>query len=91
MNVLKNVIRNIKRSRALVYKNIFCSVECREDLFGSVMEEYNPEILYEGLISAEDFHLIKIILLDKYSMKEAAQEQGISVEACKKRVTREQK
>ena len=37
---------------------------------------------------AEDFRLLKRIVLERYSYLEAAEELGISLEACRKRVQR---
>ena len=36
----------------------------------------------------EEFDLIRKVVLEKYSLLEAAEELGISIEACKKRLQR---
>ena len=88
MNTLKNVISNMKRSRARLLRILFTAVEVNEASFGSVNDDIDPEIMYGGIISAEEFDLLKKIVLERYSMLEAAEELGISVEACKKRLQR---
>ena len=88
MNTLKNVINNMKRSRARWLRILFTSAEINEDSFGSTNDEIDPEIMYGGIISAEEFDLIKKVVLEKYSLLEAAEELGISIEACKKRLQR---
>lgn len=43
------------------------------------------------LVNDEDYKLLKEIVLERYTIRETAQELGISVEACKKRVQRAKK
>lgn len=43
---------------------------------------------YGDLLPQEDFRLLKLVVLERYSYLEAAQELGISLEACRKRVQR---
>ena len=43
---------------------------------------------YADMISPEEFLLFRMITVDRLSMREAAAELEISVEACKKRVQR---
>jgi RNA polymerase sigma-70 factor (ECF subfamily) len=88
MNTLKNVISNMKRSRARMLRMLFVAAEMNEASFGSVNDDIDPEIMYGGVISSEDFALLKKIVLERYSILEAAEELGISVEACKKRLQR---
>lgn len=88
MNTLKNVISNIKRTRARWLKTVLMAAEIQETAFSSVHNEIDPNIMFRGMISAEEFDLLKKIVLEKYSMLEAADEFGISVDACKKRLQR---
>lgn len=88
MNTLKNVINNMKRSRARLLRILFTASEVNEASFGSVNDDIDPEIMYGGIIGAEEFDLLKKIVLERYSMLEAAEELGISVDACKKRLQR---
>lgn len=85
LNVLKNVIRNMKRtmenqSRFVATAMSMANPNGREDSY--------VDVEYADLVSQEDFKLLKQIVLQQYSMLEAATELGISVEACKKRVQR---
>ena len=48
MNTLKNVINNMKRSRARWLRVLFTSAEISEDSFGSTNDEIDPEIMYGG-------------------------------------------
>lgn len=47
--------------------------------------------MYTGLLDEKDFKLLELLALKRYSMLEAANEFGISIEACKKRVQRARK
>lgn len=85
LKVLKNVIRNMKRalenqSRFVATAMSMANPNGREDSY--------VDAEYADLVSQEDFKLLKQIVLQQYSILEAATELGISVEACKKRVQR---
>jgi len=87
MKTLKNVTRNMKRTRACINKIIVDMASVDENIFFTSDEE-NPALLYARIINDEDFALLKRISIDGYSLLEAADELGISVGACKKRVQR---
>ena len=53
-----------------------------------VYDEEDVELLYGDLAAHADFQLLKRVVLDGCTMLEAAQERGITVEACKKRIQR---
>lgn len=95
MNTLKNVITNIRRTRARLNKLVVDSMAYDEALIinnsnnGEI--ESNVDIMYSDLLDEEDYRLLKLIVLEKLSMKEAAEIFGISVDACKKRVQRAKK
>lgn len=88
---LKNVIKNINRSRARLNNLIMLYYAFDEHVIGTALDEENLDLLYSNLVKDEDFELLKRIVLTKCSMLEAAEELGISVEACKKRVQRAKK
>lgn len=88
MNTLKNVIRNMEKSRSSLYSCLRDTVEYNENFAASTSDEINIDLLYEGLISKEDFELLKCIVLEKYSYLEAAKRFGITLETCKKRIQR---
>ena len=77
MQTLKNVIQNIKRQQAKMKQLAIMSLNFEES-----------DILYGDVAPREDFQILKLIALKGYTMKDAADEFGITVEACKKRVQR---
>ena len=88
MKTLKNVMKNAQRRRATMAKYIV-SVEAVDiDLIVSPDSGSNIDLMYSGLISEEEFQLVKRVTIDRYTMLEAAEELGISEETCKKRVQR---
>lgn len=88
MVTLKHVIQNTKRQRAKMGKLAMLSLATEEAACLATYDEEDIDTLYGDLAKQEDFQLFKRIVLDHYSMKEAADEFGITVEACKKRVQR---
>lgn len=88
MRVLQNVIRNRNRQRAAMNRLIMSSLQVEKLEEVLVYDEENVDLLYGDLAARADFQLLKRIVLDGYTMLEAAEEYGITVEACKKRVQR---
>lgn len=88
VTTLKNVISNTQKSRQSLYYYMTHTVSFDDILDIGQSDAENIDMLYQGLVSEEDFALLKCIVLKKYSYLEAAQQFGISVEACKKRVQR---
>jgi len=90
LNALKYVIQNMVRSRAYLNSIFISSLDFDENIILEEADVPDPDVdlLYSDLSVGEDYKLIKKIALDRYSMLEAAQELGISIEACKKRVQR---
>ncbi len=91
LNTLKNVIHNTIRNRAYLNSLVVSSIDFDDNITLGDTDTPNVDLMYTDLIDNEDYRLLKKIALDKYSMLEAAQELGISVEACKKRVQRAKK
>ncbi len=95
---LKNVIRNMQRELASLNKLFVTSVSIYDENFmektadqidvNTRVENSEVDILYSDLLSAEEYRLLKMIVLYKYSIKEAAAEFGIPLETCKKRIQR---
>ena len=95
---LRNVIRNLRRELASLNKIVVSSMSIDDELFinsnavrpnnSERVEDSELDILYSDLLSPDEYKLLKLIAIHKYSMLEASQELGISVEACKKRVQR---
>ena len=88
MNTLKNVIWNAQRKRATIAKYIVATEAADIDQIANPDPSSNIDLMYSGLISEAEFRLVKRIAIDRYTMREAAEELGISVETCKKRVQR---
>lgn len=88
METLKNVIRKIKRQQARMGRLVILSLSSQEHEQFPTFDEENVDLLYGDVAMREDFQLFKRLALDHYSMREAADEFGITVEACKKRVQR---
>lgn len=91
MNTLKNVIRNIRKTRSrwnnLVVTSL--SADCMELVTSDCDTDFN--VVYSDLLEEEDFALLEMIVIKKYTMLEAANKIGISIDACKKRVQRAKK
>ena len=88
MVTLKFVIQNMKRTRARLNRFILYMISSHEEDTGQISIYNIPEEYYKNLISKEDFDLIKRIAIDGYSTKEIADELGISVDTCRKRLRR---
>jgi len=88
MKTLKNVIQNTKRQRAKMNMLAIISLGSEESDLLATYNEVDVDVLYGDVAAREDYQLFKLVALKGCSMKEAADEFGISVEACKKRVQR---
>lgn len=88
MLTLQNVMRNMKRQRASMSRLIMDSLRVEDIKEAQIQDEENIDILYGDVSARSDFKLLKRIVLDGYSMMEVADEFGITVAACKKRVQR---
>ncbi len=88
MRTLKNVLRNTQRRRAALRELLVDALEYDEESFLSAANEEIMDLQYGDLINQEDYFLLKLVAIHDYSMLEAAQTVGISVEACKKRIQR---
>lgn len=91
LNTLKYVIKNIVRSRARLNNAVVSSFDFDENAIAEDTDTSNIDFMYSDIVDSAEYELLKKIALDKYTMLEAAQELGISVEACKKRVQRAKK
>ena len=88
VQTLKYVIRNMERTLSSLCSSLQNQRPYEEGLLGGRRDEEDVELLYRGLLSEEDFRLLKCIAVDGWSMQEPAQEFGISLEACRKRFQR---
>lgn len=88
IKTLSNVIRNTQRNLARLHRLVTASLEYDVQSGLEAPPDDHLDAEYGDLLSREDYALLKLVVLQRYSMKEAAEEYGISVEACKKRVQR---
>lgn len=64
------------------------SLSTGEELAAEKPELLDVDLLFGNVSDSEDFQLLKRVALERCTIPELAQELGISVEACKKRVQR---
>lgn len=90
---LKNVIRNMERTQAVVSRMIVTSIDISNiDTNKDIpIEKQNVDLLYSNLEKNEDYLLLKKFAVDEHTMLEISQELGITVETCKKRIQRARK
>ena len=88
VQTLKHVLKNMERCRSSLYSSMLQSVPYEEARLGEGRDEEDPELLYGGILPPEEFQLLRRIAVDGWSFLEAAQELGISVDACRKRFHR---
>lgn len=93
LNTLKHVIRNSIRSRANLNRLVIASIDFDENISHEkeYIDDLKIDLLFSDLADDEDYKLIKKIALDKCTILEVAEELGISLEACHKRVQRAKK
>lgn len=53
--------------------------------------QLDPKLLYDSYLTNEEFELLRRVTVDGYTLMEAAEELGLSMEACKKRAQRAKK
>lgn len=92
---LKNVLRNIKKEQAKLNMLVVASMSFDEGIVAQKssavddrVEQHLIDTFYHGLIPEDDYQLLKRVVIDKYTMLEAAEEFGLNVEQCKKKVQR---
>lgn len=90
MLTVRNVVRNMKVRERKKAGQLSLSA-AQEDPIGEEDVTLRPELLYESYLSEEEFTMLSRVGIDGYTMQEIAEQFGISVEACKKRVQRAKK
>lgn len=89
MLTLKNVMQNMQRSLAKQKRLI--SLGDGSCVAADASDNISVDLLFGDVSESADFQLLKRIAIDQYSIVELAEELGVSVEACKKRVQRARK
>lgn len=90
MCTLKYVMRNMLRTQAKL-RALLRSLDEGEGVPAGTAELVSVDVLFGDISDSEDFRLLKRVALDRCTMLEIAQELGVSVETCKKRVQRARK
>ena len=90
MCTLNYICQNRLRAQAKL-KRLLLSLDEGEALAAGTPELISVDTLFSDVSGSEDFRLLKRIALDRCTILEAAEELGISVETCKKRVQRARK
>ena len=88
VQTLKNVLRNMERTHSSLYAALQNRLPYEEHHLGGERDEENIDLLYGGILTEEEFRLLRYIAVDKYSFLEVSEEFGISLEACRKRFQR---
>ena len=86
MLTLKNVLRNTNRES--IDDEIVLETYASGTDYEKRIEDDEVSILYSDLLSPDEYRLLKRIVLQKYTIRDAAKELGISIESCKKRIQR---
>ena len=85
VTTLRYVVRNLQRMLAQRERRVLQTPGQSGD--APVYDDY-ADVEYADLLTDEEYRLFRRVAVDRYTMKEAAYEFGISEEACKKRVQR---
>ena len=85
MKTVHNVVKNLKRVLANQDKYLYNTSRTHDRIVH--IDDYT-DVEYSDMLSNEEYQLFRLVTLDNFSMREAAEEFGISVEACKKRMQR---
>ena len=86
INTLKNVIRNRRRTEARLNNLLLAAMSACEPQSKATVAAAEFHAAYADALGKDDFQLLINIVIRRYTMLEVAEELGITVEACKKRV-----
>lgn len=89
MLTLKYVMQNMLRTQRQLQRLLFLTAGEEQPVESP--ELLDVDVLFGNVSDSEDFRLLKRVALEQCTMVELAQDLGISVEACKKRVQRARK
>lgn len=91
VNTLKFTIKNITRSRESTRLLLSRYLATQSDAVVFSEDKVSLEVLYENVADLEEFKLIKELAVDGKTQLELAENRGITLAACKKRVQRAKK
>lgn len=87
LKTLRYIVYNMVRCQARANRMMTLSMLEFDEDSDSKSDNMNLDVLYENLAETEEFKIIRGVAEGK-SMLELAEERGISISACKKRVQR---
>lgn len=91
INTLKHVLNRFQKARGM-HNRFFLldhSIDSTQELIPDAKaHKPNPDLLYEGLISEEDYYILRRIGVEGDSINELAAELGISLPTARKRIQR---
>lgn len=91
INTLKYVIQNTQKIRNRA-NNLIAECMAHQSLSQNWSENaIDPDLLYEDISNSVEYQMVKAFALEGRSLLELAQEQGISLDTCKKRLQRARK
>ena len=91
VNTLKNVLSNTIRSQNIARRILLDYFASNVNDISVSSDRVGLEILYDDIADLEEFKLLKEMALDGRSYLEMAEERGITVGTCRKRVERAKK
>lgn len=91
MNTMRYVIKDQQRAKARYHRFLCKLIAIEHEKPLSYETELSVDLIYENLVNSEDFLLLKRLYLQDMSMREIAEEDGITLETCKKRIQRARK
>ena len=91
MQTAKYVYSNILQRQRTLQKLTIISYSIDDFPIESQNDDIAFRIMYADLLGEEDFEILEKVAIKKYTTLELAQELGISVDACHKRIQRAKK
>jgi len=88
METMKNVMRNMLHRRQKAKRLLKDYLVIYGSRASHIQDTLPVEVSFHGISDLEDFKLVKAMAIDGKTHLELAREQGITVEACKKRMQR---
>jgi len=88
MNTFKYVIQNMIRSNARISRMMINAPSIEDMALAAPDDGLELKAACSDILNAEDYRLLEMIALEKYSILDASEELGISLEACYKRFQR---
>lgn len=91
VNTLKNVLANTKRRQNIARRILLEYFASNISDISMTNDRIGLEIMYDDIADSEEFKLLKEVALDGLSYLEMAENRGITVGTCRKRVERAKK